>query len=253
MLNIRSRNDKINKVIKILQVKDLEVGYSENKDFTAVEEGQTLEEYVKDREFLEAKNVYNITLSICETLSNLNSLNYSIMHSQLVPSNIIINSNMRIYIKDLGVSKNPQFYNSNFACISSIKSTYDNKLEFFKASSKKNINSIGILMYFMATGKEPVTMLQPLLEDSYGSNVESSLKRIIKKCFYANSKKRYVSIEELNKEIVIELLLKNKYEKIERLCSSYRESDKPLNNRVTRSQKRKSKLTSRALRFIFNN
>ncbi|GLC31697.1 hypothetical protein [Clostridium omnivorum] len=237
MLSIRTRKSRKNKVVKILQVKDLKIDHTENKSFTEVEEELTLEQYVKDRDFLEAKDVYNITLSLCETLINLNSLNYSIECSQLIPSNITINDNMKIYIKNLGVSKYFHLSNSNSMSISSFKSTYDNQQKL-----EQIINTLGILMYFMATGKEPVTMLQPLLEDSYGSNVESNLKRIIQRCFHIDIKKRYVSIEELNKEIIIQLMIKNKYEKIEKLCSTYSDSSNPLGyNRLTRVHKRKAK------------
>lgn len=237
MLNIRTRKSRKNKVVKILQVKDLKIDHTENKSFTEVEEELTLEQYVKDRDFLEAKDVYNITLSLCETLINLNSLNYSIECSQLIPSNITINDNMKIYIKNLGVSKYFHLSNSTSMSISSFKSTYDNQQKL-----EQIINTLGILMYFMATGKEPVTMLQPLLEDSYGSNVESNLKRIIQRCFHIDIKKRYVSIEELNKEIIIQLMIKNKYEKIEKLCSTYSDSSNPLGyNRLTRVHKRKAK------------
>lgn len=237
MLNIRSRKSRKKKVIKVLQVKDLKIDHPENISFTEVEEEQTLEQYVKDSEFLEAKDIYNIILSLCETLINLNSLNYSIECSQLIPSNITINNNMKIYIKDLGVSKDFNLSNSNSMSIVSSKSTYDNQQKL-----EKIINAIGMLMYFMATGKEPVTMLQPLLEDSYGNNVESSLKRIIQRCCHIDIKKRYVSIEELNKEIIIGLMIKNKYEKIEKLCSSYSDSSKPMSyNRLTRVRKRKAK------------
>lgn len=237
MLNIRTRSSRKNKVVKVLQVKDLKIDYTENKSFTEVEEELTLEKYVKDRDFLEAKDVYNITLSLCETLINLNSLNYSIECSQLIPSNITINDNMKIYIKDLGVSRYFHLSNSNSMSILNFKSTYDNQQKL-----EQIINTIGMLMYFMATGKEPVTMLQPLLEDSYGSNVESNLKRIIQRCFHIDIKKRYVSIEELNKEIIIQLMIKNKYEKIEKLCSGYSDSSNPLSyNRISRVNKRKAK------------
>lgn len=237
MLNIRNRKSRKNKVVKILQVKDLKIDYTENKSFTEEEEELTLEQYVKDRDFLEAKDVYNITLSLCETLMNLNSLNYFVECNQLIPSNITINDNMKIYIKDLGVSRYFHLSNSSSMSILNFKSTYDNQQKL-----EQIINIIGMLMYFMATGKEPVTMLQPLLEDSYGSNVESNLKRIIQRCFHIDINKRYVSIEELNKEIIIQLMIKNKYEKIEKLCSGYSDSCNPLSyNRVSRVNKRKAK------------
>jgi serine/threonine protein kinase len=246
MLNRKSSNNRKHKVIKVLQVEDLKIGYlnkyPQKEEYTEVKEGQTLEEYTKDRNFLESKDVYSITVSICETIANLNSLNCSIMCSQLNPTNIMVTKNKKIFIKDFGFSKGLQVNDKNSMYILSCKNTYEKQHRFEKVSREKVIYTIGMLMYFMATGKAPITMLDPLLEDSYGNNIDSNLKRIIQKCFDIDIKRRYVSIEELNKEIIIELLTKSKYRKIEDLSSCYNDSGKPLeHNRLKRVDKRKSK------------
>jgi serine/threonine protein kinase len=246
MLIRKSSNNRKHKVIKVLQVENLKIGYlhkyPKNEAHTEVKEGQTLEEYVKDRIFLESKDVYNITLSICETIANLNSLNCSIMCSQLNSNNIMVTNNKKIFIKDFAFSKDLQVNDKNSMYVLGCKNTYENQHRFEKVSREKVIYTIGMLMYFMATGKLPTSMLEPLLEDSYGNNVDSNLKRIIQKCFDIDIKRRYVSIEELNKEIIIELLIKSKYRKIENLSSCYEDSGKPLeSNRLKRVDKRKSK------------
>lgn len=246
MLNRKSSNNKKQKAIKVLQVENLKIGhlykYPKKEEYTEVKEGQTLEEYVKDRIFLESKDVYNITLSICETIANLNSLNCSIICSQLNPTNIMVTKNKKIFIKDFGFSKDLQVNDKDPMYILSFKNTYEKQHRFEKVSREKVIYTIGMLMYFMATGKVPITMLEPLLEDSYGNNVDGNLKRIIKKCFDIDIKRRYVSIEELNKEIIIELLIKGKYRKIEDLIICYDDPGKPVeHNRLKRVEKRKSK------------
>jgi serine/threonine protein kinase len=246
MLSRKSSNNKKHKVIKVLQVENLKIGYlykcPEKEEYTEVREVQTLEEYVKDRIFLESKDVFNITLSICETITNLDSLNFSIMCSQLNSNNIMVTKNNKIFIKNFGLLKDLQVNDKNSMCILDCKNTYEKQHRIEKVRRKEVINTIGMLMYFMATGKAPITMLEPLLEDSYDNHVNNKLKRIIQKCFDIDIKRRYVSIEELNKEIVIELLIKSKYKKTEDLTSCDEDSNKPLKpNRLKRVDRRKSK------------
>lgn len=246
MLNRKSSSKRKHKVIKVLQVKDLKVGYSyknhKAEEYAEIEKEQTLEEYVKSRNLLESKDVYNITINICEAIANLNSLNCPVMCSQLNPANIILTKNMKIYIKDYGFSKDLQINDNNSMNIFNYINTYENQHRFENVSCDNVISAIGMLMFFMATGKVPLTMLEPLLDDSYSNNVDSNLKMIIQKCFAIDMKSRYVTIEELNNEIIIELLIKSKYRRIEDLSKTYDRPNKPLEyTRLKRVDKRKSK------------
>jgi|GEM_PF-3230594 len=217
---LKRSNNRKNKVIKVLQFQNMKIGHyklTKTEESTKVIEEQTLEKYVKDRNFLESKDIYNLTLSICETITNLNSLKYSIMCSQLDPANIIVAKKNKIFIKDFGFSNGLLVNDNTVFYLPNSVSTYVKEQSFQQDSSEKVIYTIGMLMYFMATGKQLITRLDPLLEDSYGSNVDSNLKRIIQKCFHIDIKKRYFSVEELKKEIIIELLKKSKYRKVEGL------------------------------------
>lgn len=224
MLNSRSSRNKKHRVLKVLQVKDMKIGFSnKTKNFKKEQpkkiiEEQTLAEYVKDKNFLEPKEVYDITLGICETISYLNSLNYPITCSQLNPTNLIITKNKNILLKNTDFSNELQVNRENV------------------------IYTVGMIMYFMASGKAPTTNFGPLLDDSYGINVDNNLKRIIQKCLDVDVKRRYVSLEELKKEIIIELLIKSKYAKSADLNGSKNASNQ-LNgdSRLKRADKRKSK------------
>lgn len=246
MRNRKSSNKRTHKTLKILQVKDLKLDYlfkgHKKEVHKEIEKPQTLEEYVKDKSFLESKELYSITLNICETITNLNSLNYSIMCSQLDPSNMLMNKNKKIYIKDFEFLNDSLVNDYKSIQIPNCKNKYEKQHSFDKAIQEKVVYNIGILMYFMATGKAPITKFEPLFEDSYANNIPSNLKRIIQKCFDIDIKRRYISIEELKNEILIELLTKSKYIKIEDSSSNYKDSAKSLDpNRLKRVDKRKSR------------
>lgn len=176
-------------------------------------EGQTLEEYINEREFLETENIYNIALSICDIINYLHNLNPPIVYGELNPSNIMITQDRKVILIDFGIPATDK-------------------------TIQADIYGIGTIMYFMLSGKIPCTAFEPLMEESYGGSVDSNLKRIIQKCFEIDTKKRYVSVEELNKEIIIELLKKSKFEKMSSPRGLDNDSDIYVKNkRIKRSNK----------------
>ncbi|MBC2398074.1 serine/threonine protein kinase [Clostridium tetanomorphum] len=183
--------------------------------------GQTIQKYVCKNEALDTKDIYNIISGICHIIEYLDDLNQTISYKDLNPNKIIITPNNKIFIVDIDMYKNDNMVNDKY----------------------KAINSIGKIMYFMATGKMPFTDLEPLVSENYGNNIDYNLKRIIQKCFEINISKRYVSIEELNREIIIELLKKSKQR--ETIDVSY------LNNNIHREEhtrrKNSNKITIRGV------
>ncbi|MFL0269098.1 hypothetical protein [Candidatus Clostridium radicumherbarum] len=216
---LKRRSERKHKVIKVLQFHNMKMDHyrdTKKDDCTKELEEETLEKYVKDRDSLNSKDIYNITLSICETVTNLTSLKYYIQCCQLDPSNILISKNEKIFIKDFGFSNGLLINNNSVTYLPNLVSSYVKQQSIQEDSNEKIICTIGMLMYYMATGKSMITSLDPLLEDSYGSNVDSNLKRIIQKCFHIDITRRYVSVEELKNEIIIEHLKKSKYRKTEK-------------------------------------
>lgn len=217
---LKRRNNKKRKGIKVLQFHNIKMDHlrdAKTDDCTKELEEETLEKYIKDKSSLKSKDIYNITLSICETITTLNSLKYYIQFYQLDPANLIISKNEKIFIKDFGFSNGLLINNKTVTYLPNFVSSYVKQQSIQDHSSEKIICTIGMLMYYMATGKTMITCLDPFLEDNYSSNVDSNLKRIIQKCFHIDITRRYVSIEELKNEIIIEHLKKSKYKKIEKI------------------------------------
>lgn len=188
--------------------KIVDVFYEDNNLYIVRDyiEGQTLKEYVKEREFIETKNIGHIISSICDIIAYLQRLALPIKYRYIKPSNIIITPNGKAVLTDLGISKidkaseeKDTIYMGTNDCI--LVEEYGLR----QANKQTDIYNIGRVMYFMTTGKIPDMDLEPLIDDNYGNNVDSGLKRIIQKCFEINIKNRYVSVEELNKEVIIEL------------------------------------------------
>ena len=188
--------------IKILNhngiLKTLEIFY-ENTYFYMVQEyqeGETLKEFVGQVGSLETMDIYNITLSLLNIIEYLKK-SKSIINIKINPNNIIINKNKEIYIMDFEGLILDEFCEDK---------------DLPQESHKEYINTIGRLMYFMARGKVPCTDLEPLIDDDFINNVEYNLKNIIQRCFHINEKYKYSSMDELNKEIRIELLKKIKFD-----------------------------------------
>lgn len=206
------------KAIKVLHFQNIKIGHnkvSKTEECINVIEEETLEKYINGRDLLELKVIYNISLSICETIANLISLNYNVICSQLDPSNILVTKNDKIIIKDFGFTNGNLINDNTISYLPNYVSAHINQQSIQHDCSQKVIYTIGMLMYYMATGKSLITSLDPHLEDSYRNNIDSNLKRIIKKCFHIDIKRRYVSVEELKKEIIIELLKISKFRKAE--------------------------------------
>ncbi|MCY6957723.1 protein kinase domain-containing protein [Clostridium brassicae] len=176
-------------------------------------EGISLEKYVNKNGFLLKDDIYSIVLSLCDIVNYLNKLNEVITYGSLNPANIIITSNKKIVLSNLGMSQETRSIDNKYI-VYSIDSDYTCIGEYdLKKHNQQNVYNIGTIMYFMATGKLPSIYLEPLIDENYSSYVDYSVKDIIQKCFRIDSKDRYVSIHELKKEIIINLLKDNKYTK----------------------------------------
>lgn len=174
-------------IIKVLPTEDIGTVYMNPKYI----EGETLEKYVSKDGNLDTKAILNIASSICDIIEHVYDLNLTIEYKDLKPSKIIITPNGKVILVDIGLSKLCKVVENKYTAI----------------------QSIGKIIYYMTTGRLPFTAFQPSIDVNYEGNVDNNLKRIIRKCFAINVKNRYASVEELNKEIIIEMLKMNKYEK----------------------------------------
>jgi serine/threonine protein kinase len=167
---------------------------------------QSLESYVKNKNFLKCDEIYDITLSLCDAIERFDNINSSLVYIELNPSNIMILENRKIILEDASISKVHKSANKNILDRQYNEDYILRQHILWKFSRQKNLRNIGMIMYFMATGKIPLTVLDPLKDFNYPDNMDSNLKRIIQKCFHDDYANKYLSIEELSKEITIGIL-----------------------------------------------
>lgn len=167
--------------------------------------GEVLENYIKINGVLKAEEIYKIALSLCNEIKNYNKLKDSAAYLDLKPEDIMLVENKKvILINYYNYNGNNFNSNINFIC------TYNGKKEYLREFSIQNdLCNIGSIMYFMATGKLPYTVLEPLMDGNYPKGTSGNLIRIIKNCFEIYSSNKYLSIEEVKREIIVELLKYN--------------------------------------------
>ncbi|WP_186429478.1 hypothetical protein [Clostridium sp. BSD9I1] len=167
-------------------------------------EGEILEEYIRDKESFNLYEIYKITLNLCDIIEKFHKEDFFITLRELNPRNIIIMENNKIKI----VEKN------NYSHMLRNKNDNLRNYKLWKFSKQNDLYNVGKIMYFMATGNMPRTVLDIFIEDNYPEDIDKNLKNIIYKCFEGNDKDTYFSVEDLSREISMEILRGTKHRKI---------------------------------------
>lgn len=159
-------------------------------------EGEILEEYIRDKESFNLYEIYKITLNLCDIIEKFHKEDFFISLRELNPRNIIIIENNKVKIVEKN-SYSHMLHNKN-----------DNlrNYKLWQLSKQNDLYNVGKIMYFMATGKMPRTVLDVFIEDNYPENIDKNLKNIIYKCFEGNYKNTYFSVRDLSREISMEIL-----------------------------------------------
>lgn len=238
--NILSQPNILKKLSHPCVARIIEAFYEKNNFYIVQQyiQGQTLENYVKKNK-LQAEVIFNITSSICNAVIYFNHINLPIKYRYHNPSDIIITKNRKVILINFGISGKDEitkYYNSlHMDFDKSVILAHDNLEKF---THNEEIFNIGRIMYFITNGSFPAITLQPILDENYDINVDSGLKRIIQKCFEIDAKDRYVSIEELNNEIIIEKLKRSKCRNISVLNDCNIDLDKSIKSNNVEEQRR---------------
>lgn len=217
-----------------------------NEEVELYTEEKTLEDYVKDKKQLRAEEIYTIAVNLCEAIQKSTTLNIYNGYRELKPSNIIITSNKKVTLFHYDINNIHKVYDSKgtISMTSNTNTSYErrNTANFIR---QNYILSIGMVMYYMTTGKFPLTVLQPLMDESYDENVDENLKRIIRKCLQSDGSMEYGSIEELKREIIIGLMRESKYK-------DTLEKRTVHSNKVCRTNKKVKKANEFSIKKTFN-
>lgn len=184
--------------------------FSEDNNFYLVEEyieGKTLKEYVIESGHFEVEEICRIISGLCDIIEYLHSFNPPIIYRDVKPSNIMITPSGKVVLIDFGISKIYKVNNDEDTVnLGSNGYAAPEQSGIGQSCRQTDIYGIGMLMYFMTTGKVSTTAAEPLLNENYGDSTNVDLKKIIQKCVQSQIKDRYTSINELKQEIVLLLI-----------------------------------------------
>lgn len=178
-------------------------------------EGTTLEAVIKKKGVIEETKVIDWFKQACAALQYLHGLETSVVYRDFKPSNIMLDTNGRIRIIDLGIA---QEYRGDGAKAEIVVLTrgyaapeqYDKR---YKLDERTDIYALAATMHYMVTGKNPNTppyVFEPT--HKLQKNTSRAIEYILKKCLQPNPDKRYANaglllddlnrIDELQKQLV---------------------------------------------------
>lgn len=186
-------------------------------------EGKDLEELTqKSKGGLPESLVLKLMRQICDVLSYIHS--QKVIHRDLKPENILIQKDHSIALIDFGIAK--QFVvGQGTRYLARAASNFYSSPEQYRPGKgntdvKSDIYSLGAILYFTLTGREPIDALsRAVSNDIYplprnlNPHISAQTERVIIKAMKMNKKDRYVSIRQMQQA----LLEKNR--KSTKICS----------------------------------
>ncbi len=164
--------------------------------------GKTLNDYLKEKHFLDEKEVKSIALQICCGLKTLHS--NGIIHRDITPNNIVISDDGAIKIIDFEISRTfKPNTNSDTVIMGTPGYAAPEQFGFNQSDSRTDIYSLGVLMNFLLTGKMP-----------RDQKANGKMKEIIDKCIEIDAKNRFNSVDEVINALNNKKIEKNNVERI---------------------------------------
>ncbi len=163
-------------------------------------EGITLKEYVMQANCLDEDAIIHFALQLCDLIRYLHSVKRPILYLDLKPENIIV-SGMKLKLIDFGSAifrEEADTYTEFYATVGyAAPELYHNS----PVDERCDVYGIGILLYFMATGKvlEFGTEFEHI---DFSANIGKNLKRVISRCLRYNPSQRYASVALLEKDLL---------------------------------------------------
>ncbi|MFO0921346.1 MAG: serine/threonine-protein kinase [Pirellulales bacterium] len=190
------------------------VGEEQGFDYYAMQliDGQSLDIVLRQaKEDLDWKKVANWGLQAAEALSHAHER--GVVHRDVKPSNLILDSSARIWLTDFGLAKSPDDQSLSFAGAMIGTPRYMSPEQASAASNsvdhRSDIYSLGASLYELLSGRpvfdgdSPLQVIQQILKeepkrlDRIQPEVPRDLVTVVMKCLNKDPSQRYASAKEL--------------------------------------------------------
>lgn len=159
-------------------------------------EGQNLEEYLERNPVLETAEIIDIATQICDILMELHNLKPPMIHRDIKPQNLIIDRYGKIHLIDFETSRNfdrkkrkdTQFYGTE-------ETAAPEQYGYAQTDARTDIYAFGKVLCYLLTGEYQIEACR-----QRGGRFET----IVRKCCAFDPKKRYQTMEEVNRMLALE-------------------------------------------------
>ena len=174
-------------------------------------EGITLKTYIEKKGQLSFKESASIAIQVARGIEAAHNKN--IIHRDIKPQNIIISTDGKVKVTDLGIAKATSSNTISSDVMGSVHYASPEQARNGFVDGRSDIYSLGIVMFEMVTGRVPfdgdttvAVALQHLQEEIarpsiYAPDLPISFEKIILKCTQKTPDRRYQTIEELLTDI----------------------------------------------------
>ena len=186
-----------------------DVGDDEGIHFIVMEmvEGITLKEYIEKKGHLSVSEAVNFSLQIASGIEVAHDNH--IIHRDIKPQNIIVNSSGILKVTDFGIAKAATSATVSSNAIGSVHYISPEQARGGFSDERSDIYSLGITMYEMVTGRVPfegdnnvaVALMhiqnEMISPREYYPDILPSFEKVIAKCTQKKPERRYLTANAL--------------------------------------------------------
>lgn len=193
-----------------------DVGYEDETHFIVMEyvKGQSLKALIEERGPLPLRLAINYACQIAQALDHAHR--HGIIHRDIKPHNILINSDGRVKVTDFGIAQavtsSTLTYN-NGAILGSVHYFSPEQARGGQTGEKADIYSLGIVLYEMLTGRvpyaadSPVSVAMKHLQEpfpdprAFNTEIPTVITQVIRKAVEKDPARRFQSAQEMSDEL----------------------------------------------------